>query len=139
MHAKRKRCIDVEVVENILSTTSLSNDFDDLIDGLDVISCNTPADETRLLEESINYVYDANTVFYFVRNAEKRYKRYLRNVNFFESGYEHIQDCIDDFLINVSVNTETSEQIKYIDGLILDAIEQVNDPDLKNIKKQKHN
>lgn len=102
-------------------------DIAELVRNLETISCNAPDDEARLLRESLNYTYDTRSVGFYFANAEIRYKRYIKYINFDETGHGIIRDSILNFLkmkdSYVILQIHAMNMVKSIDKMILGAIE----------------
>jgi hypothetical protein len=109
------------------STSVMQFDIADLVRNLETISCNAPDDEARLLRESLNYTYDSRSVVFYFANAETRYKRYIKYINFDETGHGIIRESILYFLSmkeNYAVlQIHAMNIVKNIDRMILSAIE----------------
>lgn len=138
MVQKRKRCVDIDVVLGIMSNTKLTeyDDMDDLVSDLDKITCMGPEDEYILLENSINYEFDVNSTMRYINDAKKRFIKYLKQVNFYEYGYQGIKDSIENMLNaeKVTSNLMLVNMIKEIDEMILNAVDDVSS---RNVKKNK--
>ena len=135
---KRKRCIEVDIIEEAMKTSKIketTNDMDDLINEFETACVLSPEEEYLLLLESVNYEYNEKTINKYILESEKRYKRYIKCVNFYQEGYPIINDYIDKFLINKHKNTQkiNMEIIQKIDEALLDIIDEV-----RSVKKCKY-
>jgi hypothetical protein len=110
-------------------------DLDSLIDNIELMNCLDGYDELRLLKESSNInieKFNFNNVNLILNETNKRYKRYLANINW--SDHEEIEDQIYVFLRVYKKDTVFShifmknknliEQMIKIDKMILQHLDK---------------
>jgi len=138
MMQKRKRCVDLDVVLDSMCNTKIMeyDDMDDLVSDLDKVTCMGPEDEYMLLENSMSYEFDINSAIRYINNAKRRFTRYLKEVNFYEYGYAHIKDSIENMLNaeHITSNVILVNMIKEIDEMILNAVDDVSSRNVKRVK-----
>jgi len=138
MAQKRKRCVDLNVVLDSMCNTKIMeyDDMDDLVSDLDKVTCMGPEDEYILLENSMNYTFDVDSAMRYINDAKRRFTRYLKEVNFYEYGYAHIKDSIENMLNAEHVTSKVIlvNMIKEIDEMILNAVDDVSSRNVKRMK-----
>jgi hypothetical protein len=129
---KRKRCVDMSVLLDELSSTQVQhNEIDMLVSDFETIVFHDEYAEYQLLVESVEYVFEPHTVRAYIRAAEKRFVRYLKAVNFYEFGYAFIKDHIECFLNSNANDKVKVGMIKEIDQFIMDGVEEATSSSAK--------